>query len=46
MNKKTIVLAALFGALTLTSCADKKNAQIDENMKAVVDSLKAVTFQT
>lgn len=46
MNKKTIVLAALFGVLALTSCADKKNAQIDENMKAVVDSLKAVTFQT
>lgn len=46
MNKKTIVLAALFGALTLSSCADKKNAQIDENMKAMVDSLKSITFQT
>ncbi len=46
MNKKTIVLAALFGALTLSSCADKKNAQIDENMKTMVDSLKSITFQT
>ncbi|PJR04606.1 dipeptidyl-peptidase 3 family protein [Avrilella dinanensis] len=46
MNKKSVALAILLGAMTFTSCSDKKNAQIDDNMKAVVDSLKSVEFQT
>ena len=45
MHKKSIALAVLLGAITFTSCSDKKNAEIDDNMKAIVDSLKSVEFQ-
>ena len=46
MNRKAIALIILTGVMGLTSCTDKKNAQISETMKATVDSLKAVEFQS